>query len=54
MISSGVIRRKKTAKEKRIEELKQALKEAKEIREELIVGNSIKKYKTLDELLNEE
>jgi hypothetical protein len=52
MLSSGVIRRKKTAKEKRIAEFKQALKEAKEIEKNIAAG--IKNYKTLDELLNEE
>jgi hypothetical protein len=52
MISSGVIRRKKTAKEKRIEEFKQALRETKEMVENIAAGNN--NYKTLDELLNEE
>jgi glutaredoxin 2 len=51
MISSGVIRKKRTAKEKRIAEFKQALKETKEIVENITSG--VKDYKTLDELLNE-
>jgi hypothetical protein len=41
-----------TAKEKRIAEFKQALKETKEMAENIAAGN--KNYKTLDELLNEE
>ncbi|MDR1340440.1 MAG: hypothetical protein LBK58_10370 [Prevotellaceae bacterium] len=41
-----------TAKEKHIAEFKQALKETKEIAENIVAGN--KNYKTLDELLNEE
>jgi hypothetical protein len=45
-------RSRKTAKEKRIAEFKQALKEAKEMEKNIAAGN--KNYKTLDELLNEE
>ncbi|MDR2651967.1 MAG: hypothetical protein LBC68_06585 [Prevotellaceae bacterium] len=52
MISSGVIRKKRTAKEKRIAEFKQALKEAKEMADNIAVGKN-NNYKTLDELLNE-
>jgi hypothetical protein len=41
-----------TVKEKRIAAFKQALKETKEMAENIAAGN--KNYKTLDELLNEE
>jgi hypothetical protein len=41
-----------TAKEKRIAEFKHALKETKEMAENIVAVN--KNYKTLDELLNEE
>jgi hypothetical protein len=51
MVSSGVIRKKRTAKEKRIAEFKQALKEAKEMADNIAAGKN--NYKTLDELLNE-
>jgi hypothetical protein len=44
---------KKTAKDKRIAEFKQALKETREMAEDIAVGNK-SSYKTLDELLNEE
>jgi hypothetical protein len=49
MISSGVIRKKRTAKEKRIAEFKQALKETKEMVENIAAGND--NYETMDEFL---
>jgi hypothetical protein len=49
MISSGVSHKKRTAKEKRIAELKQSLKEAKEMAENIAAGND--HYETMDEFL---
>jgi predicted RNase H-like nuclease (RuvC/YqgF family) len=49
MISSGVIRKKMTAKEKRIAGLKQSLQEAKEMSENIAAGNDI--YETMEEFL---
>jgi predicted RNase H-like nuclease (RuvC/YqgF family) len=49
MISSGVIRKKLTTKEKRIAELKQSLQEAKEMAENIAAGNDT--YETMEEFL---
>jgi hypothetical protein len=49
MISLENDRRKKTAKEKRIAEFKQALKEAKEMEKNIAAGNN--RYETMDEFL---
>jgi cytochrome c556 len=49
IVSSGVIRKKRTAKEKRIAEFKQALKEAEEMAENIAAGKN--DYETMDEFL---
>jgi cytochrome c556 len=49
MISSGVIHKKRTAKEKRIAEFKQALKETKEMADNIAAGKN--DYETMDEFL---
>jgi predicted RNase H-like nuclease (RuvC/YqgF family) len=49
MDSSKVVHKKRTAKEKRIAELKQSLKEAKEMAENIAAGND--NYETMDEFL---
>ena len=52
LISAGIIKAKKSASEKQLDELKQAIREAKAMGDD-IRKNGIKGYKTLDELLAE-
>jgi hypothetical protein len=52
LLSAGIIKIKKSASERRIEELKQAMREAKAMGED-IRKNGTKGYKTLDALLAE-
>ena len=52
LLSAGIIKVKKSASEKRIEELKQAIREAKAMGED-IRKNGTKGYQTMDDLLAE-